>query len=358
MTPPTAEGTVMSSPLSSLRRGARDPSLVSLASFDSSNSLVSLGGGSPASSHAGTSAGPDSPALGPRSDPLGASVVSSGTITTPAPTTTTSGPATPPAVAPGEFTYARAADALARPRCPFWFVDTQAGCKAGPECPFHHDGQLQLPTRPWPRAKDLVFAESAWERRRRLEHAHRGSSSANHSRGSAMAPMMGTELSVLAGPLTGSTPSRPAHAFASEPPFAPAETFAPAGAAFGARDDRLGRRSHGRGGSGGGVGGDGGGGGRARGARGRGAYVGAGDARDRRGRGSRESGVGFERVEGSEPVGALYHRPEFVGLGAFEPSYGGGVGGMDATAWLPFPGAGAPSAVGHAGSLRDGFLWR
>jgi hypothetical protein len=53
----------------------------------------------------------------------------------------------------------------ARPLCPFWFADTMAGCKAGPECPFFHVGHTQLPGRPLPRRKDLLFAQGAWIRR-------------------------------------------------------------------------------------------------------------------------------------------------------------------------------------------------
>ena len=49
--------------------------------------------------------------------------------------------------------------------CPYWFHDTQAGCKAGPECPFEHAGQLQLPNRPRPCGKDVELAHMAWQRR-------------------------------------------------------------------------------------------------------------------------------------------------------------------------------------------------
>lgn len=53
--------------------------------------------------------------------------------------------------------------------CPFWYTDTMAGCKAGPECVYEHKGQFQLPTRPVPAAPQLRFAERAWEKRRQQE---------------------------------------------------------------------------------------------------------------------------------------------------------------------------------------------
>jgi hypothetical protein len=56
-------------------------------------------------------------------------------------------------------------DAVPRPLCPFWFEDTQAGCKAGPECPFDHRGQIQLPSRPLPTDGNIRFAERQWEKR-------------------------------------------------------------------------------------------------------------------------------------------------------------------------------------------------
>jgi hypothetical protein len=53
----------------------------------------------------------------------------------------------------------------ARPVCPFWFADSLAGCRAGPDCPFFHHGQIQLTGRALPRRKDIEAAREAWCRR-------------------------------------------------------------------------------------------------------------------------------------------------------------------------------------------------
>lgn len=53
--------------------------------------------------------------------------------------------------------------------CPFWYTDTMAGCKAGPECVYEHRGQFQLPTRPLPNTSQIRFAERSWEKRRQQE---------------------------------------------------------------------------------------------------------------------------------------------------------------------------------------------
>lgn len=57
-------------------------------------------------------------------------------------------------------------EALMRMPCPFWFVDTLSGCKAGPECIYEHAGQFQMASRPLPTPTQVRFAERAWERRR------------------------------------------------------------------------------------------------------------------------------------------------------------------------------------------------
>lgn len=49
--------------------------------------------------------------------------------------------------------------------CPFWYVETQSGCKAGPECIYTHRGQFQLPSRPMPAPGQRAFAERAWAKR-------------------------------------------------------------------------------------------------------------------------------------------------------------------------------------------------
>lgn len=58
-----------------------------------------------------------------------------------------------------------------RVSCPFWYTDTMAGCKAGPDCVYEHAGQFQLPTRPLPTPAQTKFAERAWEKRRAQEAA-------------------------------------------------------------------------------------------------------------------------------------------------------------------------------------------
>jgi hypothetical protein len=60
---------------------------------------------------------------------------------------------------------------LTRPACPFWYADTQSGCKAGGDCIYEHFGQSQLPSRPLPSSAQLRFADRAWEKRRMMETA-------------------------------------------------------------------------------------------------------------------------------------------------------------------------------------------
>jgi len=57
--------------------------------------------------------------------------------------------------------------------CPFWYVETCSGCKAGADCIYDHPGQVQLGARPLPTPAQLRFAEKAWEKRR-LQDAARG----------------------------------------------------------------------------------------------------------------------------------------------------------------------------------------
>lgn len=111
--------------------------------------------------------------------------------------------------------------------CPFFYVDTQAGCKAGPECVYEHTGQFQLPTRPLPTPAQVRFAEKSWEKRR-------GQDSFSASLAGTMATPASSSPSVFAFPSSPLVPSPAASAAHALPRPPSLLSLPPAEASFSA----------------------------------------------------------------------------------------------------------------------------